>query len=481
MTFSSIPWLELAIIFPLVGAIWLDFVHERDNARSHQLTFSWGTFVFALMAWLLSGDVPESSVDPDLPSKISLTRGFFAIDDFSAPLIPLAALLWLMTALGTLGTKPKQYSFPGNLLSEAVTIATLSCTNAWGIIILLGLAVIPPYFDFRVRGNSPRVFMVHMLLFLGMITLGWSMIDSENANGPHSTIAVALLMGGIFIRCGVAPAHCWMTDLFENASLGSSLLFVTPMTGAYAAVRLLFPLATPSQLHFVMLMGLATSVYAGGMSLVQTEARRFFCYLFLSQSALVLVGLGIASPIGVTAALSIWLSVGLALAGFGMTLRSLEARLGRLSLREYHGLYEHMPRVAVFFLLTGLASVGFPGTVGFVATDLLVDGAVQAYPWIGMLVVVAATLNGIAVVHAYFRLFTGHRHAVSIPIRSRPRELTAVLVMSSLILLGGIVPQPGIASRYAAATELLKEKGTLPAPHVAKLKESKLDAPLTVK
>jgi NADH-quinone oxidoreductase subunit M len=164
-----------------------------------------------------------------------------------------------------------------------------------------------------------------------------------------------------------------------------------------------------------------------------------------------------------------------------MTLRSLEARLGRLSLREYHGLYEHMPRVAVFFLLTGLASVGFPGTVGFVATDLLVDGAVQAYPWIGMLVVVAATLNGIAVVHAYFRLFTGHRHAVSIPIRSRPRELTAVLVMSSLILLGGIVPQPGIASRYAAATELLKEKGTLPAPHVAKLKESKLDAPLTVK
>lgn len=481
MTFSSIPWLELAIIFPLVGAIWLVFVHERDNARSHQLTFSWGTFVFALMAWLLSGDVLESSIDPDLPSKISLTRGFFAIDDFSAPLIPLAALLWLMTALGTLGTKPKQYSFPGNLLSEAVTIATLSCTDAWGIIILLGLAVIPPYFDFRVRGNSPRVFMVHMLLFLGMITLGWSMIDSENANGPHSTIAVALLMGGIFIRCGVAPAHCWMTDLFENASLGSSLLFVTPMTGAYAAVRLLFPLATPSQLHFVMLMGLATSVYAGGMSLVQTEARRFFCYLFLSQSALVLVGLGIASPIGVTAALSIWLSVGLALAGFGMTLRSLEARLGRLSLREYHGLYEHMPRVAVFFLLTGLASVGFPGTVGFVATDLLVDGAVQAYPWIGMLVVVAATLNGIAVVHAYFRLFTGHRHAVSIPIRSRPRELTAVLVMSSLILLGGIVPQPGIASRYAAATELLKEKGTLPAPHVAKLKESKLDAPLTVK
>jgi NADH-quinone oxidoreductase subunit M len=468
MTFSSIPWLELAILIPMIGAVWLVFVHEHDTARSHQLTFSWGTFICSSMAWLLSGGVPVSPIRSEPERMMSLTYGFFAIDDFNAPLIPLAALLWLMTALGTLGTKPRQFSFSGNLLSEAVAIATLSCTNAWGIILLLGLAVIPPYFDFRVRGNSPRVFLIHMLSSLGMITLGWSMIDAENVNGPHSTFAIALLMGGIFIRCGVAPAHCWMTDLFENASLGSSLLFVTPMTGAYAAVRLLFPVATSDQLYFVMLMGLATSVYAGGMSLVQTEARRFFCYLFLSHSALVLVGLGVANPIGITAALSIWLSVGLALAGFGMTLRSLEARLGRLSLREYHGLYEHMPRVAVFFLLTGLASVGFPGTVGFVATDLLVDGAVQAYPWIGMLVVVAATLNGIAVVHAYFRLFTGHRHAVSIPIRSRPRELTAVLVMSSLILLGGIVPQPGIASRYAAATELIKAKGILPTRHTSR-------------
>ena len=59
-------------------------------------------------------------------------------------------------------------------------------------------------------------------------------------------------------------------------------------------------------------------------------------------------------------------------------LRALEARYGRLSLDGFHGLYQHSPALAVGFLLTGLASVGFPGTLGFVSTELLVDGAVEA-------------------------------------------------------------------------------------------------------
>ena len=478
MTFMSIPWLELSILLPLVGAIWVSFIREREVARAHQLVFCWGTFIAALAASMFSGGLlPTISGHPD--EVVRVVTPYFWIDSFNAPLVPLTSLLYLMMSLGTLGTKPKSYSFRGNLLSESIVLATLSCHNPWGIIVLLGLATLPPFFELRKRGRSTRVFSLHMFLFIGMLTLGWSMIDSENAQSPHSPLAIALLLGGIFIRSGVAPAHCWMTDLFENASLGTSLLFVTPMTGAYAAVRLLLPIATPGQLHFMMFMGLATSVYAAGMALVQSEARRFFCYLFLSHSALVLVGLGIASPIGLTGALSIWLSVGLALGGFGLTLRSVESRLGRLSLREYHGLYEHMPRLAVFFLLTGLASVGFPGTVGFVATDLLVDGAVQAYPWIGMLVVVAATLNGIAVVHAYFRLFTGARHAASIPLRNRPREQMAILVMSSLILIGGLFPQPGIASRYQAAKELLAGRADLEPEHPATAEEPLLKEPST--
>ena len=106
------------------------------------------------------------------------------------------------------------------------------------------------------------------------------------------------------------------------------------------------------------------------------------------------------------------------MAGFGLTLRRVEARTGRLSLDKFHGLYEHTPGLAALFLITGLASIGFPGTVGFIGAELLVDGAVQVYPLVGIAVVVAAALNGLAVLHVYFRVFTGTRHFASIDLRS---------------------------------------------------------------
>ena len=102
-----------------------------------------------------------------------------------------------------------------------------------------------------------------------------------------------------------------MTDLFEKATFGTALLFVTPITGAYAVMRLVLPIAPDWALQSIAIVSLITAVYAAAMALVQHEARRFFCYLFLSNSSLVLVGLELVTPVGLTGALCVWLSVGI--------------------------------------------------------------------------------------------------------------------------------------------------------------------------
>src|SRR5262249_53065344 len=200
-----------------------------------------------------------------------------------------------------------------------------------------------------------------MALFIGFLVAGQALLELPHGDAPAVPWAVILLLGAALLRSGMAPAHCWMTDLFEHASFGTALLFVTPLMGAYAAARLVLPAAGEGALHALGWVALATAVYAAGMALVQKEARRFFCYLLLSHSVRVLVGLGPATPLGLTGALCVWLSVSLALTGLGLSLRALEARHRRLSLAGFHGLYEHTPALAVCFLLTGLASVGFPG------------------------------------------------------------------------------------------------------------------------
>jgi NADH-quinone oxidoreductase subunit M len=454
-----VPWLEIAIGLPLVGAACVGLAPDSEGARRRAVWICIATLGCTLGEWVdfLSLRTFEAHDRGDVVSWVFGSEAL-VVDELSAPLLPLAALLFLVVVGSTLRTKVNRFPFAQTLVSEAILLALFSCRAPWGIVALLTLQMIPPFLELRKRGRSTRVFGVHMGLCVTLLVAGLALLQSSEPGGLRGLVAIGLLTAAVLIRSGCVPVHCWMTDLFEHATLGTALLFVTPMAGAYAAMRLVFPIAPEEALRTIALVSLVTAVYSAGMALVQREARRFFCYLFLSNASLVLVGVELATPIGLTGALCVWLSVVLSLAGAGLTLRAIESRAGRLSLAEYHGLYDAMPSLAVFFLLTSLASIGFPGTVGFVGAELLVEAAVGTYPVVGMLVVVAAALNGIAVLHAYFHLFTGASHPTAISLEARWPEWLAVAALSLLIIGGGLFPQFGVAHGYHAAVELIHRR-----------------------
>ncbi|OYP30424.1 proton-conducting transporter membrane subunit [Rhodopirellula sp. MGV] len=454
MSELHLPWLELSVLIPIFGAIVTARLKNAGYSRLVCLVSCTATLLLTLGEWVDFVALKSFAAHDHWDVLAMMFQDqIFVIDELNAPLLPLAALLCLLTVLSTLRTKQRRFAFHWMLISEAILLATLSCRNAWGIVLLLVAAVFPVWLELRQRGRTTQVFTFHMALFVAALFIGQALVDLGYlfAGGAFLTFAGLL-------RTGIVPLHCWMTDLFEKASFGTALLFVAPMTGAYAMMRLVLPIAPEWALQSIAIVSLITAVYAGGMALVQTEARRFFCYLFLSHSSLVLVGLELATPIGLTGGLCVWLSVGLALGGFGLTLRCVEARTGQIDLKRYHGLYENMPTLAAFFLLTGLASIGFPGTIGFIGTELLIEGAVDVYPLVGMAVVVAAALNGIAILQAYFKIFTGTRHHESFCLRSRFAEKVAVMILTVLIIGGGLYPQLGVASRYHAASELLRDR-----------------------
>lgn len=465
MTELRLPWIECTIALLALGALWTGRVRNPDRARRASMVVSGIALALTIGLYLdfrlLAAKQAHDSWDV-LDDAFGV--GVFAVDEFSAPLLPLTSLLFLLTAIATLRTKIRRFSFALTLLSEAIVLATFTCREPWGVIALLAMATVPPYLEMKFRGKPTRVYVLHMGLFVSLMTIGWGIAESEGRQQLHSLAAIVPLLLALFIRAGVVPFHCWMTDLFENATFGTALLFVTPLTGAYAAVRLVLPIAPDWVLRGIGVLSITTAVYAAGMALVQTESRRFFCYIFLSHSALVLVGLETADQLGLTGALCVWLSVGLALGGFGLTMRALEARHGRLSLDRFHGYYEHTPGLAICFLLTGLASVGFPGTFGFIGMEMLVDSAVHTFPGIGVAVVVAAAINGIAIVRAYFLLFTGNRHLSPVSLTIARRERFAVLTLAALILLGGLFPQPSVLSRYRAAERILDERKHIASP-----------------
>jgi NADH-quinone oxidoreductase subunit M len=458
MNVFVVPWLELAIIVALIGTALVSRLRAPAQAYRFAVAFTGASLACSVLAclsfYLGAADDPSThfSFQPQL-----FGRQLFALDELTAPLVPAVALLHLLVAVATARAHMRRFSFSWSLGAEAIRLATFATKEPWLLIALLAASTIPPYVELVNRGRPTRLYVLHMALFVGLLVFGWTAVESQLPAAVPWWASLPL-MAAVLVRCGTVPAHCWVTDWFEHASFGIALLFVVPLSGVYAAIRLVLPIAPDWVLRSIGILSLFTAVYSAGMAVIQREERRFFAYLFISYASLVLVGLEIHTELSLCASLCLWFSAILSLGGFGLTLRAVEARFGRLSLADYLGLYEHSPTLAVFFLLTGLATVGFPGTVGFISAELLVDSVVEANLYAGIGVLIASALNGIAVLRAYLLLFTGGRHVSSVSVKIGARERFAVLTLATLILLTGLFPQPGVSTRDRAAIEILEDR-----------------------
>ena len=433
------PWLEIAVAIPALLAGPVSLIRDKRLALRVCTVGCGLAFAAAFLAWLAQ----YSGTGPG-------TGPVFRIDELSAPLLPAIALLHLLMSLTTSNWKAESFGAARYLLSLSLRLAVFATSDPWLLVGLSAACCVPPFFDLKHAKKPTALYLVHMLPFAAFLAGGWALV----ANGNPDSGAILLILA-VLIRSGVFPAHVWILDLIENGSFSSAVLMVTPMLGVYLAVRLAIPVAPAWLLTTVTIVSLGTALYSSAMAVVQTDSRRFFAHLFVSFSSLVLVGLEVQTRISVTGALALWFSVLISAGGLTVALRAVEARHGRLSLRTHHGLYDRSPLLAIGFLLTGLACVGFPGTIGFVSAELLIDGTLESNLWIGIVIIVVSELNGIAVMRAYWAIFTGSRHVGATALPVTWPERSAILVFAVVIFGGGLFPQPWLTSRYEASRAVI--------------------------
>lgn len=420
-----------------------------------------------LVVWYASG----ASSDVAFAGPTWLGHASLRIDELSAVVLPFAALVvWAVVVM-----MPRAWATPARLarllFGGAVVVAIFSTDHPALLAVLWALAVLPAGFDLAARSvtrPTARVFLAYMTVSVVAFAAGAALLLAA----PHTAApaALGLVLVGVMVRKGVVPLHSWFPEVFARGSLGGVLGLAMPHVGAYAVVRLVVPNAAgaePLELALLSLAALVTAVWGAALGLVQPEPRRALGYLTLSQSALVLAGLTGTTPVSLVGGLTMWLSSGLALTGLGLTIWALEARTGPLALTTFSGNYRDTPLLAAFFVLFGLASVGLPGTLGFVSTDLLVTGALGADARVGVLLIVATALNGIAVLRAFFLLFGGPPSGG--PQRDLvPRERLVLTVLLALLVVTGLAPGPLVRSRANAAATLSRvAPATESAPTVA--------------
>jgi NADH-quinone oxidoreductase subunit M len=297
-------------------------------------------------------------------------------------------------------------------------------------------------------------------------------ITGLKGNSPGGMIVFSLLVTSVVFRKGICPAHAWVADAAGSGPLVPTALLLNGHFGAMLVARAIVPLF-PHTAHdlFPLLsyLALATALYVAIRALTENAPRRLLSFLALSQSACILAGLESQTAEGITGALVHWIVVTVSTLGLFGILRLLEVRFGEnLTASRHLGLAEHAPRLAVSFIVFGLALVGLPGTLSFCSQDLLIHGALMSHPQTGLLLPIATAMNAVSVFRLFARLFLGRRKTgFTVMADALPRERWILAAGVLFVVLGGLFPNL-IVARRAVEAEAVQQAIQPPAvPHSA--------------
>jgi NADH-quinone oxidoreductase subunit M len=183
---------------------------------------------------------------------------------------------------------------------------------------------------------------------------------------------------------------------------------------------------------------------------------------------LAIVGVFSFNVQGIQGALMLMLNMGIAATGLLFLAGFLHARTGSSELSVFGGLGRHVPLLATFFFIIGLAFIGVPGTSGFPGEFLVLLGAFDAHWAVAAIAVLGVILNAALFLSYFERAFLGPvtRDAVRGLTDLRPREALIATTMVALVLGIGLFPNPILSMTSGSVQAVVERVQQEPTPQV---------------
>lgn len=460
--------LVVSIVAPAVGAAATRWTALAHSARGVAVTTATVSLLAAgLAAWWWHHGTGE----PVLRGTPLAGGAPVVFDGLTALAVPYAALVSLAILVAAPRRALDGESVPRLLAGMAATLALLATAHPALLVLLWAVTTVPTFLSLRATpGGMPasRVYGRVMTVAVACLAAGCFLLVRDPpwrpGHGLTGDIGGWLVAAAVMLRKGVFPLHSWYPALYASGAYGTALSATMAHTAGATAIRLLVGHAdgVATELVFLAQAALVTTAYGAALAVVQRDLRGLVGTLAMSQSALVLAGLAGSLPTELCGALAVWISAGLSLTGIGLVAWAIESRAGPVSLDTPQGRADDAPALAMFFLLFGLATLGLPGTLSFVADDLIVSGALDDQLHAGLLVIVATVFAGIAVVRGWFAIFGGPspvdrpRHPIL------PRERVVFTALLALLVGLGLWPGPLVLSLERIAGSLLASRHDAP-------------------
>ncbi|MAF47305.1 MAG: NADH-quinone oxidoreductase subunit M [Rhodospirillales bacterium] len=486
---SSFPWLSVVTFLPLLGVFFILLIRgEPDvvarNARSGALWTSLITFAVSLGLWI---NFDNSTASFQFVEKVIWIPGLgltyhMGIDGISMFFIILSTLLTVLCILASwvsITDRVKEFMI-AFLVLETLMVGMFSSLDLVLFYVFFEGVLIPMFIIIGVWGGPRRNYAAFkfflftlvgsVLMLLAILTMmfeaGTSDITALLTHDFPVTLQPWLWLAffaSFAVKMPMWPVHTWLPDAHVEAPTAGSVILAGVLLkfGGYGFLRFslpMFPIASADFTPLIFGLSIIAIIYTSLVALAQEDMKKLIAYSSVAHMGFVTMGAFAANTQAIEGAIIQMLSHGVVSAALFLIVGVVYDRIHSRDIDAYGGLVHRMPSYALVFMIFMLASVGLPGTSGFVGEFLVLIGTFQVNAWVALLAATGVILGAVYMLYLYRRVIFGQltKESLQAILDLNGREIAVFAPLVVVVFVMGIYPQPFLDVMHVSVENLIE-------------------------
>ncbi len=467
------PVLSLITFLPLLGAALIMTVRGDEqavagNARHIALMTSLITFVLSVYMYM---GFDKGSADFQMVERYDWLPGFniaykMGVDGISVFFILLSTLLTpicILASWESVRKRVREYMI-AFLLLETMMLGMFAALDLILFYVFFEGVLIPMFVIIGVWGGARRVYasfkfflytlLGSVLMLVAILALYHQFGTTDIPTLMESAVPLAMqkwiwlaFLASFAVKVPMWPVHTWLPDAHVEAPTAGSVILagVLLKMGGYGFLRLSLPILPEASEYFTPLiftLSVIAVIYTSLVALAQEDMKKLIAYSSVAHMGFVTLGIFTLTTQGLQGAMFQMLSHGVVSAALFLCVGVVYDRLHTREISRYGGLVKNMPRYATVFMIFMLASVGLPGTSGFVGEFLVLLGAYQVSTLATFLAATGVVLGAAYMLYLYKRVVFGELTKADVKAMTdiNLREAAIFAPLIALVFWMGIYP-----------------------------------------
>ena len=397
MTAEQFPWLTAIILLPLLAALLIPLLPDKNGKYVRWYALGVGVADFVLMCYAFWRHYDASNATFQLAENYAWLPQLginwaVSVDGLSVPLVLLAGFVTTLSMFSAwqVDRRPRLFYFL-MLVLYAAQIGVFVAQDLLLFFIMWEVELVPVYLLVCIWGGVRRryaatkfiIYTAAASIFILIAAIAMAFYGSGDVTFDMAALKMKdfslglelFLYAGLLIAFGVKlaifPLHTWLPDAHGEASTPVSMVLagVLLKMGGYGLIRLNLELLSDAHIYFapvLAILGVVNIIYGALNSFAQTNMKRRLAYSSVSHMGFVLLGIASFTDLGINGAMLQMLSHGLIASVLFFLAGVTYDRTHTMAMKEMGGLAQAMPKVFALFTIGAMGSLALPGMSGFV-------------------------------------------------------------------------------------------------------------------